>query len=351
MHCAREGVTLMVSVDTGIRAAAVVARAAELGIDVIITDHHLPEAASRRARRHQPESSRLPLSEKNLCGVGVAYKLVEALLGSLGWPEPKLQRVLGSFLKMVAIGTVADVVPLTGENRAIVRHGLAALKDVRSPGLRALFAVAGMTPGAAPTARQIGFQIGSAHQRRRTHGQRRTMPWNCSSRRTRIAPRPSPPNSTNTTPRAKPKKRPSRKPSSNNALATPIGDDCFALVFCAQGWHRGVLGIVASRLVDRFHRPVFVLGEEDGKATGSGRSIAGFHLLEALDAMPELFSKYGGHSHAAGLTLPAHAVEEFRSRFNRHARGILTPDHLRPAIEIDALRLHPRIDGRALRRS
>ena len=133
-HCARDGVTLMISVDTGIRAAAVVARAAEFGIDVIITDHHLPDAAIPPAIAVlNPNRPGCPYPNKNLCGVGVAYKLVEALLSSLNWPEPKLTRVLASFLKMAAIGTVADVVPLIGENRAIVKHGLAALKDVRSP--------------------------------------------------------------------------------------------------------------------------------------------------------------------------------------------------------------------------
>ena len=341
--CARDGVTLMVSVDTGIRAAAVVARAAALGIDVIITDHHLPDSAIPPAIAViNPNRPGCPYPNKDLCGVGVAYKLVEALLGSLGWPEPKLRRILASFLKMAAIGTVADVVPLTGENRAIVRHGLAALKDVRSPGLQALFAVSGMTPGAAPTARQIGFQIGprinAAGRMSSANDAVELFLTQDAFRARAIAAQLHEHNTA----------RQAEEASVTEAileqcLATPFGDDCFALVFSAKGWHRGVLGIVASRLVDRFHRPVFVLSEEDGKATGSGRSIAGFHLLDALDAMPELFVKYGGHSHAAGLTLPAHSVEEFRSRFNSHAHGVLTPDHLRPAIEIDALASIPEL--------
>ena len=117
----------------------------------------------------------------------------------------------------------------------------------------------------------------------------------------------------------------------------PVGDAHFALVFCSESWHRGVLGIVASRLVERFHRPAFVLGEQDGLAQGSGRSIPGFHLLDALDAMPELFSKYGGHSHAAGLTMRAKAVATFRERFNSHAGRVLTPDDRQPALAIDAI--------------
>ena len=118
--------------------------------------------------------------------------------------------------------------------------------------------------------------------------------------------------------------------------ATPVTDTQAGLVFCAPAWHRGVLGIVASRLVERFHRPVFVLSEEGGVAQGSGRSIAAFHLLQAMDSMPDLFIKYGGHHHAAGLTMDAARVPEFRDRFNECARGLLTPDDFCPTVEIDA---------------
>src|SRR5690242_14098677 len=157
---AARGVSLIISVDTGIRAAEVVRRARELGIDVIITDHHLPEAELPPALAVlNPNRTDCDYPEKNLCGVGVAFKLVEGLLGTLGWPAEKLRRVLESFLKLVAIGTVADVVPLTGENRIIVKHGLAGLRDVRNPGLRALLDVAGFTGGSAPSATQVAFRI------------------------------------------------------------------------------------------------------------------------------------------------------------------------------------------------
>ena len=117
----------------------------------------------------------------------------------------------------------------------------------------------------------------------------------------------------------------------------PINDDQYALVFSKQGWHRGVIGIVASRIVERFHRPVFILGEEDGKAQGSGRSIRPFHLLEALEAMPELFQKFGGHKQAAGVTLDAINVEDFRTRLNAFAATKLTPADLQPVLEVDAV--------------
>src|SRR6202050_5228574 len=157
---AAEGVKLIVSVDTGIRAAEVVRRANELAIDVIITDHHLPEAELPAALAVlNPNRPDCGYPDKNLCGVGVAFKLVQALLSSLDWPPDKLRRVVESFLKLVAIGTVADVVPLTGENRIIVRHGLSGLRDVRNPGLRALLEVAGFSGGHVPSAAQVAFRI------------------------------------------------------------------------------------------------------------------------------------------------------------------------------------------------
>src|SRR5215469_16228968 len=153
-QAAADGVRLIVSVDTGIRAGEVVARANELGIAVIVTDHHLPEAALPPAVAVlNPNRSDCAYPDKNLCGAGVAFKLVQALIGTLGWPADKVRRVSESFLKMVAIATVADVVPLTGENRVIVKHGLERLCDVRNPGLRALLHTAGFSGTRVPSAR------------------------------------------------------------------------------------------------------------------------------------------------------------------------------------------------------
>jgi single-stranded-DNA-specific exonuclease len=157
---AADGVKLIVSVDTGIRAAEVVRRATELGIDVIITDHHLPESELPPALAVlNPNRPDCGYPEKNLCGAGVAFKLVQALISTLGWPDAKVRRVAESFLKLAAIATVADVVPLTGENRLIVKHGLDGLTDVRNPGLRAILDVAGFTGTAVPGARAVAFQI------------------------------------------------------------------------------------------------------------------------------------------------------------------------------------------------
>src|SRR5262245_29930690 len=157
---AGQGVKLIVSVDTGIRAAEVVRRANELSIDVIVTDHHLPESELPPALAVlNPNRPDCPYPEKNLCGAGVAFKLAQALLATLDWPADKLRRVSLSMLKLAAIATVADVVPLTGENRIIVYHGLAGLGAVRNLGLRALLDVAGFPPDSVPTSRQVAFQI------------------------------------------------------------------------------------------------------------------------------------------------------------------------------------------------
>src|SRR5450631_3293673 len=154
------GVKLIVSVDTGIRANQVVKHAAGLGIDVIVTDHHLPEAELPPALAVlNPNRRDCTYPEKNLCGAGVALKLAEALMCTLGWERARRERLVDSLLKLVAIATVADVVPLTGENRVIVKRGLDGLDRVANPGLRALLDVAGIETGTAPSARQVAFQI------------------------------------------------------------------------------------------------------------------------------------------------------------------------------------------------
>ncbi len=336
---AGQGVSLIISVDTGIRAAEVVRRASELSIDVIITDHHLPEAELPPALAVlNPNRPDCDYPEKNLCGVGVAFKLVQALLGGLDWPKDKLRRVIESFLKLVAIGTVADVVPLTGENRIIVKHGLSGLRDVRNPGLRALLEVAGFTGGSAPSATQVAFRIAprmNAAGRMATANDVIEMLLTADAERARALAEQL--HDLNT----------ERQKTEAEIIETileecarvPVEDAQAALVYSAVNWHRGVLGIVASRLVERFHRPVFVLSEDadSGYAQGSGRSIPHFHLLEALESMPELLVKFGGHYHAAGLTLEVKDVDTFRRRFQDYAGARLTPEDFCQELELDGI--------------
>ncbi len=336
-RAAAMGVRLIVSVDTGIRAGEVVRGARELGIDVIVTDHHLPEAELPPALAVlNPNRRDCNYPDKNLCGAGVAFKLVQALLATLSWPAEKLARMLKSFLKLVAVATVADVVPLVGENRIIVKYGLEGMHRVHNPGLRALLEVSGLLDGRAPTARQVAFQIAPRINAagRMDDAQnviRMFLTEDLETARFLAAQLHS--------------LNQERQQTEADIVRlvleecseVPVTADQAALVFTGPDWHRGVVGIVASRLVDRFYRPVFVLSEEDGEAQGSGRSIAPFHLLEALESMPDLFTRFGGHRQAAGVSMPSTVVPEFRRRLNSYAAERLTPADFHPRLAIDAL--------------
>ncbi len=275
----------------------------------------------------------------------MAFKLAQALFATLEWPDGKARRMTESLMKMAAIATVADVVLLIGENRVIVKHGLESLGVVRNPGLRALLDVAGFPAGKIPSSRQVAFQIAprlNAAGRMDTARSTVELFLTQDPERARALAMVL-----------------QEQNSDRRQVEAEIRDLCgqvvvdeasVALVYYSADWHRGVLGIVASRLVERFHRPVFVLGHnpEDGTAQGSGRSIPAFHLLDALESMRDLFVRFGGHSHAAGVTLDPGRVAGFRERFNTYAAGVLRPEDLSPSAEIDAILELREIDERAV---
>lgn len=336
-EAAARGVKLIVSVDTGIRAAEVVRHAVSVGIDVIITDHHLPEGTLPPALAVlNPNRPDCPYPEKSLCGAGVALKLIHALFIRMGFAAERIRALLESFLKMVAIATVADVVPLTGENRIIVKRGLAGLHTVRNAGLRALLEVAGLTPGSTPSAGQVAFRIApriNAAGRMATATDVIDLFTTDDPERAKSLA-------------AQLQKLNQERQEAEAEITRTIFKHCeehpvtagdYGLVFSGPGWHRGVVGIVASRIVDRFHRPTIVLSEENGEAQGSGRSIRAFHLLEALESMSGLFTRFGGHRQAVGLGLPVTSLDEFRERFNRYAAERLTPEDLVPALDLDGV--------------
>jgi single-stranded-DNA-specific exonuclease len=335
-QAAESGVSLVISVDTGIRAAEVVRRARAIGLDVIITDHHLPETELPPALAVlNPNREDCGYPNKNLCGAGVAFKLVQALLRRLDWPQAKVRRFEESFLKLVALATVADVVPLQGENRIIVKHGLAGFRRLRNAGLRALMEVSGFEEGAVPSTGQVAFRVAprlnAAGRMAHAEDVITLFLTEDAARAKETAERLHGLNQ-------------ERQKTEAEIVAeileecerAPVTDEQAGLVFSGAGWHRGVLGIVASRLVERFCRPVFVLGEEDGAAQGSGRSNALFHLLDALESMKDLFNRFGGHRVAAGLSMEAGRVDEFRARFSEYARARLRPEDFRPHLELDA---------------
>ena len=335
-QAAASGVKLIVSVDTGIRANDVVRHASGLGIDVIVTDHHLPETelppAAAVLNPNRPDCN---YPEKNLCGAGVALKLIDALTQRLEWPAARREKLLDSLLKIVAIATVADVVPLTGENRVIVKRGLDGLRHVSNPGLRALLDVSGFPEGSAPGAGQVAFRvaprINAAGRMASAADVVEMFLTSDPARAQELAGKLHELNQDRQQTEAE-----IARAIFELCASQPVTDTDAALVFAEEGWHRGVVGIVASRVVERFHRPVFVLGIENGVAQGSGRSIPAFHLLEALETMPDLFTKFGGHRQAAGVTLASELIETFRERFRAYACERLTPADFEPELSIDA---------------
>lgn len=329
-----DGYRLIISVDCGIRSHAVVETATRIGLDVIITDHHLPEADLPKALAIlNPQRQDCDYPEKILCGAGVAFKLAHALL--LASKIENLDAVVASFMKMAAIGTVADVVPLVRENRVIVRCGLEGLERPRNLGLEALLGVCDLL-GKPVRSEDVAFRIAP---RMNAAG--------------RMAVARAVVDLFSTADRATARELANQLNAHNQErqrVEARILDEAFALldedasladdlviVLASEGWHRGVIGIVASRVVERMHRPVIVISVEHGVGQGSGRSIAGFHLLDALTECGELFDRFGGHSHAAGLTIQADRIGAFRERLNEYASRAMNPAHLTPALPIDAL--------------
>ncbi len=345
-HAAAQGVRLIVSVDTGIRAIEVVRHAKSVGIDVIVTDHHLPEAELPPALAVlNPNRLDCAYPFKDLCGAGVTFKLVPALLTRSPLPSSRQSPPPDSFLKPVAIATVADIVPLTGENRIIVLRGLSGLREVRSAGLRSLLKVAGFEEGECPSAYQVAFRLAPRiNAAGRMASARDVIELFLTDDPLRAQELAGQLDLFNR-----------ERQQVETEIIEGILKQCdeegtdlslSALVFFGEDWHPGVLGIVASRLVDRFCRPVFVLSHAQSTGpstdndelylTGSGRSIPALHLLQALESMPDLFSKFGGHKQAAGLTLPAAQLNEFRRRFSDYAAACLAPNDMRPQHIVDA---------------
>jgi single-stranded-DNA-specific exonuclease len=342
-RAAADGVRLVISVDTGIRAFAAAEEAARLSLDLIVTDHHLPEAAlglPRALAILNPNQPDCTYPCKHLCGAGVAFKLAQALLEApAAFPRVDAQRarekLLPSFLKMLVIATVADAVPLLGENRVIASLGIDGLRRPVNAGLRALLAVAQLDPAKrCLTAADIGFRIGP---RINAAGRMDVASDVVELFTTRDPDRAR-------TLAQKLDQLNSERRAAENAVLDQIDamladgtiDRQGCLVIDGEGWHRGVLGILASRVVERTGHPALVLSHEDGEAHGSGRSIPGFHLLEALESCHDVFVRYGGHAHAVGFSLESARVPELRERLQQHSAVKLTPQVLARRLDCSA---------------
>lgn len=328
-----EGYTLAISVDCGIRAHDPLHWARARGLDVIVTDHHLPdedEGVPPAFAVLNPNQRGCNYPDKNLAGVGVAFKLVHAL-----YRERGREQLVPAFLKVVAIGTVADVAKLTGENRTIVSLGLNDLRNSRNPGLRALLEVAGCGDGKGMTSYDLGFRIGprinAAGRIDAASAVVELFDTRDSEEARRLAEHLEARNH---------ERRQVQQEIYELAIAELEGAEgavpSHAAVIAGEGWHRGVIGIAASKIAERINRPCVVFSIDGNLAHGSGRSIEPYHLLNGLTSCADLFEKFGGHSHAAGITIRADRIEEFRRRLNEHAASCLTDDDLQPALHIDA---------------
>jgi single-stranded-DNA-specific exonuclease len=331
MDMARQhGVHLIISVDTGIRAQQVVEYAKSLGLDVIITDHHLPEEGLPKARAVlNPKRPDCNYPEKNLAGVGVAFKLAQALL-----MKTEQARFIESFVKIAAIGTIADIVPLTGENRVIAKYGLAGLRHPKNYGLRALLEVVGLNNNKAISGSDVGFKIGPRiNAVGRLAGASAAVDlFDAPDLQTamELAQAMNTQNATRQQIEAETLKQALEQLESSPELRAAR-----VAVIAGEGWHRGVIGIVASKVVERLHRPTIIISIEDGYGYGSGRSIQAFHLLNGLESCGELFERFGGHSHAAGVTLRTENIAELRRRLNAYAQTVLPEEDLVPIVPVD----------------
>ena len=333
-----KGATLLVSVDCGITGIDSVEYARSKGMDCIITDHHEPgDRIPDAVAIVDPKLSKEDTPFRELAGVGVAYKLADALYEALGEDKTFLHK----HLDLVGLGTIADIVPLTKENRILARFGLRTLESTSKPGIKALLQIAGLLGNElsswhvvfvlAPRLNAVG-RIGNPSLAfnlltSNSHGEALEM---------------------------------AKKLEEENKLRKKLDERIFAealelaeqtvkptdraIVLSSDSWHLGVIGIVASRLVERYYRPAVMISTIDGIGKGSARSIPGFHLLDAIRHTSHLLSKFGGHKYAAGLCIEPDNIEEFKEEFQKYASGHIEDDDLIPRLTINAKILPEEID-------
>jgi single-stranded-DNA-specific exonuclease len=328
-----EGVHLIVSVDCGIRSADAARRARDLGVDLIVTDHHEPEGTLPAALAViNPKRHDCTYPDKNLAGVGVALKVVQALCQRAG-----REKWLPAFVKIAAIGTLADVVPLVGENRVIARLGLASLtRGPHTIGLRSLLEASGLS-GRTIDSYEVAFilapRVNAAGRMSTPDIATRLLLATDEAMGEEARALAQQLNDENL---RRQQEEADLVADARKAIESdPAVGAHNVLVVGGDGWHRGVIGIAASKLVDSYHKPAIVLSIDGAIAHGSCRSIPDFDMLAALEHCSDLFIRYGGHRQAAGLTIEAARLGEFRSRINAYADDVLEPDQLRPRLRID----------------
>ena len=330
---AEAGASLILTGDCGIVAHDAIAAARSTGIDVIVTDHHTPgETLPDAVAVINPNRQDCDYPEKGLCGAGVAFKLCQAIAGLNGIPQEDLWYLLD----FVALATIADLAPLTGENRTLTRFGLKLMPQTKNVGMRALLNAAGLgsleTISAGQVSHVLAPRINAAgRMSAAAKGVQLFLEENESAAAALAA--------------ALEEENRLRQSVDRETLAQALqmlegrfdpADD-YVIVLGDESWHPGVIGIVASRVVERLHRPtvLFAIDSATGRARGSARSIPGFHLYDALKSCARFLDRFGGHKYAAGMDMHREHMDAFRDALNEHAHRLLTPEDLIPEVDYD----------------
>jgi single-stranded-DNA-specific exonuclease len=326
-----KGVTLIISVDTGVTAVEEVKYATSLGIDCIITDHHEPgEILPEPVALVNPKQKDCTYAGGELSGVGVAFKLAQALYTRLQQDQSELEE----HLDLVALGTAADIVPLVGENRILTKFGIKQISRTTKPGLKSLTFVSGLMGKDIGTG-QVVFILAPRINAVGRLGDAEMAIRLLTTKDERVATEIA---------RKLDKENQRRKNIDEKTLGEALEqirgmvdiENDRAIILASEGWHQGVIGIVASRLVEKFHLPTIMIAIDGGEGKGSARSIPGFHLCDALKECEDLLLRYGGHKCAAGLTILPENIEQFRERMKKVSQRLLTDDDLIAKLYIDS---------------
>ena len=326
----QNGVSLFLAIDCGITAVEQVDHAREIGLDVLICDHHETGAVLPRAIAVlDPIKPEDPYPFKYLCGTGVGFKLIQGVARKVG-KEPSLL----SYLDFVTLASTADIVPLTGENRVLCKLGLEQINTAPRPGIRALIESAGLRPGQI-TAGQIVFVLAPRINAVGRLGD--------ATRAVRLLTSEDPAEAEELAGVLEEENRNRRKIDEDTFASAQLLaeemydlDTCSSLVLHQEGWHPGVVGIVASRMVEKYYKPAIMMATVDGVAKGSARSISGFDIYEALRRCEDKVIQFGGHKYAAGLTVEVARLDEFRRAFDETVREMMTEEMKMPELQIDA---------------
>lgn len=346
---AANGTRVLVTLDCGITSVSEVGRAKELGVDVVIVDHHaVPETLPPALAVLNPHQPGCGYPTRHLCAAGVAFNLCLGIRQRLRAEGAFLQRKqpnLRSMLDLVALATIADVVPLTGANRVLVKHGLEEITAARRPGIRALKEISGLPAFAPVNAGQVGFRLGPRiNAAGRLHDASLGLRLLCAETVEEARPLAEALDAANL------ERRSIEQEILAGALRQAAGlAPAKGLVLHSESWHPGVIGIVASRVVERFHRPTVMIALKDGLGRGSGRSIEGFHLVSALQECSSHLLKFGGHRQAAGLALEVDRLPAFCKAFESVAAQKLSEEDVLPRCRVDAVVSLEDLDAEAVK--